>query len=458
MSEIKNVSMQSNPPIDKNQKQGKFCKRHIAAMAIGTAIAIGGIAATILTGGAFAVGTIGVSLGAALFATSGCGIACGVLITAAGIKKSLEHRNVIKLNTNAQNKTEGTTVKYKNQNHENDTKDKIINFIDNNSENIATCMACDGTQIISLDNNGNLLKVKENEQTAIAKDIEKAKDLTDNDLDKFLENITNEPAAPEWNKFQSLIDLRRNCKTFNIYGTILTYNDNKIEGTQNKTFTDLIIQVFNTIDNKLSNDGKDEADIKNTKRNFLRQILKYPGQALEGTATMTYSKYLYSIYENQNDTLLMPQASGQKCIVSLQSDGTITVESTHNFVITSANNICKNNEGTTISLQNQLCVEENITSTIPLSEGIKNNDSKFTVTTNQTKFYTANVHYKNTNTIQLIEDNNQKQVIEMEYTNENGTTPTFTIKKPVEGSEEMTTVKTLQLLNNTWKEAEKLEE
>ena len=87
------TSRASNEQLTEQTKaHGRFWKRHIAAIAIGTAIALGGIAATIATGGAFAAGAIGATVFGALFATTGSRALSGILRMRSGIQKGLENR------------------------------------------------------------------------------------------------------------------------------------------------------------------------------------------------------------------------------------------------------------------------------------------------------------------------------------------------------------------------------
>lgn len=312
----------------------------------------------------------------------------------------------------------------------------VVNFVKDNSENIATCMANDGTHSRMLNADGTFFENTDND--ASIKSINTAKELTDDELKGLINgNVENQA---KFKGTQTWKDFQRNCRTFNIYGTTLTFNE------QDESYEDFMkraadeikrheTQKLNKPENDLTNTEKKQIEEKQIK--FFRQILKYPGQSLYGSPTVTYSQYILLNQDavKQPSPLSLVKAHNP-FITSLTEDGTITIESTYNAVIIPGNGLSQDDQnhdipqGTTIILPNRLCVKEEITATIPLSEGEKSNDSKFIVNKNTTTFFIANAHGESQSTHITIDTSTTKPVIAMEYINTgiDGQPPTFAIK------------------------------
>ncbi len=326
----------------------------------------------------------------------------------------------------------------------------VVDLIKDNPENIATCMANDGTYNFALNVDGTLPEGTTN--NALIKSIDTAKNLTDDEL----KVVINGNANAKINSTQAWTDFPRNCQTINIYGTKLTYKDVNVKGAQNESYEDFMKRVADEIkhheiqrlekeESELTSDEEKQIEEKQIK--FFRQIFKYPGQALSGGSATTYWQF-FSHCEKENgleDPLQLQQTKGSNYTISLTDNDTITVVSTYQAIIIDTADLSRI-EQNMANFPNRLCIEEKIIATIPLSEGAKDNNSKFTVNKNATTFFMANTRYQQGG---LHIGGRTKPVIAMECTGaQNGQPPTFTIKEPVEGSEEMKTVKKLQYRKN----------
>lgn len=339
----------------------------------------------------------------------------------------------------------------------------VVNFVKSNLKNIVKCMTDDGTVSHWLDADGTLSEGTTN-NTPI-QSINTAKKLTDDELKELI----NGNANAKINNIQAWKDFPRNCQTINIYGTTLTFNaQNESYGNFMKRVADEIkrheTQKLNKSENdltytekELTNDEKKQIEEKQIK--FFRQILKHPGQFLSGRVTEdTYYSYFlnYNQKNGSQSTLLPNQTKGSNYIISLTESDTITVESTFQAIIIDTADLIEIGQNIA-NFPNRLCVEEKIIATIPLSEGEKGNNSKFTVNKNTTTFFRANTHGRQGD---FHIDGRIKPVIAMEYTNTgiDDQPPTFTIKEPSWLFKREKVIKTLQLQGDTWKDPEKPEE
>lgn len=338
----------------------------------------------------------------------------------------------------------------------------VVDLIKDNPENIATCMANDGTYKLTLNENGAFLENTKN--TESTESINTATNLTDDELKGVINGNAN--ANAKFKDTQAWKDFPRNCQTIIIYGTTLTYKDANVKGAQNEFHEDLIKRVADEIkhheiqrlhkkESELTSDEEKQIEEKQIK--FFRQIFKYPGQALSGGSATTYWQFFsHCKKENGLENPLVPHPTEDtNYIISLTEGDTITVESTYQAIIIDTADLSRI-EQNMANFPNRLCIEEKIIATIPLSDGAKDNNSKFTVNKNTTTFFRAKTHGRQRD---LHIDCRTKSVIAMEYTGaQNGQPSAFTIKEPVEGSKEMKTVKKLQLQDDTWKDPETLEE
>lgn len=441
---------------NQSKAQAKFGKRHIASIVAGILLSLTGIGLFIGIPLIY-IGTRKLSSRTTTVLTKDT-IQCGTKSN----RNKEANQNTNSSNTSPQPTSLTTndvpTVTIQPGEYYGNVANDVVDFVKKNSENITKCMANDGTFNYELNNNGILINDTTNSN--LMKSINTAKQLSDDELKGLINGTVK--ISEKIKDIQAWKDLERNCHTINIYGTTLTYKDKQVKNEQNESYEYFIKRVADAIkhhetqklnkqeEEKLTNDEEKQIEEKQIK--FFRQIFKYPGQALSGGSLLTYNAFFTSYC--QQSILTTHQTTDLNYTISLTENDKITIESTYQAIIIDTAEL-NGVEQNMANFPNRLCIEEKIIATISLSEGEKGDESKFTVNKNTTTFFIANTYGKQRD---LHIDKRIKSVIEMEYTNENGKTPTFTINEPVEGSEETKIVKTLQLLNNTCEKAEKLEE